>query len=63
MTAAELYILASAAYGRGWQSKLARDLGVSHPTVWRWAHGRHKVSKAMGLAITAACAQHKPSME
>ena len=51
----ELRALALAAYGQGWQSRLARDLGVSHPTVWRWAHGRHRISKAMGLAITAAC--------
>ena len=55
MTAHELQTLASAAYGRGWQSRLARDLGVSHPTVWRWTHGRHRISKAMGLAIMAAC--------
>ena len=56
MTAIDLVSLASEAYGAGWQSKLARDLGVSHPTVWRWAHGRHRISKAMGMAITAACA-------
>ena len=57
MTAIDLVSLASGAYGHGWQSRLARDLGVSHPTVWRWAHGRHRISKAMGLAIGAACNQ------
>ena len=59
MTALELMALASAAYGRGWQSRLARDLGVSHPTIWRWAHGRHRISKAMGLAIQSACKQQE----
>ena len=56
MTALELMALASAAYGRGWQSRLARDLGCHRVTVAQWAAGRRRISPATAYAIRAACA-------
>jgi len=36
----------------GWsQRRLARELGVSPVTVWRWASGRRPITRAMAIAI------------
>ena len=56
MSAGEMTALASAAYGRGWQSKLARDLGCHRVTVAQWAAGRRRINAATAYAIRAACA-------
>ena len=55
MSPATLAALAQAAYGRGWQSRLARDLGVNVSTVWRWSQERMPVSAMAERAIRSAC--------
>lgn len=36
--------LAEAIYGPKWQNAASRDLGVSQPQCWRWAHGEQEPS-------------------
>ena len=38
-------------YGRGWQSALARVLGVRSRAVRSWLSGEFPISKAMGMLI------------
>src|SRR5262245_53979810 len=56
MTGDDLARFASAAYGAvGWQSALARDLGLSRASVNRWAQGRFLISDDWALTIGAVC--------
>ena len=63
ITPKELRAIGLAAFGQGWQSKMARALGVNARTVRRWASGQWPVppeqvealGKVLGLeALTAA---------
>ena len=38
-------------YGRGWQSALAREIGVNSRRVRAWLSGELLISKAMGMLI------------
>ncbi len=38
-------------YGRGWQSALARQLGVNDRTVRRWLSGERRISEPMARLI------------
>jgi len=56
MTGDDLARFASAAYGAvGWQSALARDLGLSRASVNRWARGQFLISDDWALSIGAIC--------
>lgn len=50
MTAAELCTLGNK-HGRGWQSRLARDLEVSPRTVRRWVAGKHAIKPVIARRI------------
>lgn len=43
--------LAESAFGRGWQSKLARTFGINVRTVRRWAAGDSPVPKNIMVAL------------
>ena len=45
MTLATLEALGKALYGPGWQSALARDLGITPRAVRHWMAGAHKVPR------------------
>src|SRR5262249_51445457 len=55
MTPAELIKVASRAYGPGWQTALALDLGISRATVNRWARTRFRISDDLALEIGSLC--------
>ena len=38
-------------YGRGWQSALARVIGVRSRAVRAWLSGKYPMTKAMGMLI------------
>lgn len=54
MTHQELRAICIARFGEGWQSKLARHLGVNPRTVRRWASGEIEVPPAAQAALGAA---------
>lgn len=53
MTASELKAVGIALFGEGWQSKLARTLGVAPRTVRRWAAGTVPIPGTIDLALGA----------
>ena len=46
-------------YGRGWQSALARVIGVRSRAVRAWLSGESPISKAMGMLIERLVAESK----
>ena len=46
-------------YGRGWQSALARVLGVDSRTVRAWLSGEYCMTKATGMLIKRLVAESK----
>ena len=59
MKSDELRALALPAYGRGWQSKLARDLGCARQTVSQWSMGRRAIGGPEAIAIKCCCLHQK----
>jgi hypothetical protein len=56
LTAAELTEIASRAYGQGWQTALAADLGMSRASINRWARRRFRIPDDRTLEIGSLCA-------
>ena len=46
-------------YGRGWQSALARVIGVNSRRVRAWLSGELVISKAIGMLIKRLVAESK----
>lgn len=59
MTAAELRKLGEKAYGWGWQTRLARELGMSLRQVQRYAAGTTPVPAPTARLIGIICALEK----
>ena len=59
MTAAELHELGEKAYGWGWQTRLARELGMSLRQVQRYAAGTTPVPTPTAKLIRIVCAVEK----
>jgi DNA-binding transcriptional regulator YdaS (Cro superfamily) len=55
MTGEQLATFGSLAYGVGWQTALAADIGMSRATVNRWARGRCRILDGRTLEISALC--------
>ena len=51
MTSDELKIVGEIAYGFGWQTKLAADVGVSARTMRRYVSGRYKVPEYVAFHV------------
>src|SRR5262249_40426045 len=55
ITGDDLARFGSLAYGSGWQTALAADIGVSRGTDNRWARGRYRISDDWALEIGGLC--------
>jgi len=51
MTTNELRHIGQKVYGEYWRNELAKALGVSRVTVWRWLTKRTNISKPAAMAI------------
>lgn len=60
MTPARIRALGKAAFGKGWQTHLARALGVTPVAVSRWMNGHRKVAAHVAIAIRCVC-EHDPT--
>ncbi|WP_106571101.1 hypothetical protein [Nitratireductor sp. StC3] len=61
--AAELRRLAEPLYGRGYQSRIAEEAGVTYRTAMRWANGETRVPGAVLAQLRAKTATRDDDLE
>jgi DNA-binding transcriptional regulator YiaG len=58
MTPAELARIGREMYGPVWKPRLARAIGVSRATVWKWAADVHPIQEPEAKLIRSLHAEH-----
>lgn len=51
MTPSQLTRIGKQLYGYGWQTRIAKELGVNDRTVRNWLSGRSKIRPTTSLAV------------
>ena len=60
MTIAELKRIGKRLYGYGWQTRMAKELGVNGSTVRRWIAGRTPIPGPAIAALRCLAGKEKP---